>query len=310
MIRPSAVLAIVFLLATVLSAPTARACSCRSYDSGFLVPDEVEVPGNAVGLPWWGDLGWNGAGYDPPPNEGFRVEKLRDGEWSAMEFTVALLESELISSSPPPRYRPIVLVMPKGGLEAGRQYRFTYRPGRSRVLLPFGAEERQESQRIQVTVSSERFEPEGRAAKVAVGAGEMGMVTTLDRSGGCSTRFLGYQVPVKFKLPAEFDRWKDALLYTLQIEDQGVWRPAPSLCSPTPPGLSSIARAEELLFSYCGRLTGEDHSDGRGAYWSRPEATLPGGEHRLAYTAWLPGTGRQIVGKSTVSLICVETDPR
>ena len=64
----------------------------------------------------------------------------------------------------------------------------------------------------------------------------------------------------------------------------------------TAPRRSWIGRAEEIVFTHCRRKND----------YTTPELSLPEGEHKVTFTAWLPGTDLTLSASTTVTLSCDE----
>lgn len=126
----------------------------------------------------------------------------------------------------------------------------------------------------------------------------MGKVTTATSSGTCSSTFLGRKAILEFVLPSKLRRWADALTYTILVDGSQVWRPDSSMCEPVAPGLNSLGRGKELLFSYCAKdpqiVWGSDD----------PTSVLSRGRHDVEVIASLPGTKVRFSARGNVDLAC------
>ncbi|MGH7725649.1 MAG: hypothetical protein ACREOU_09490 [Candidatus Eiseniibacteriota bacterium] len=90
-------------------------------------------------------------------------------------------------------------------------------------------------------------------------------------------------------------------MYTVFVDDQGMWRPDKSLCSETPPGMSHTGWGKEVLFSFCANIPGD-----YGPPVPHAESLLPEGRHTVRMVAWLPGTSEQMKSTTSVVLSCQE----
>jgi len=203
----------------------------------------------------------------------------------------------------PPRGVPLLLIQPREGFHPGARYRFTYWPGGTYMHKERRTQFEKWVQELIVDISPDVFDPGMASAIVRVGAASTGKVVTSTNGSGCATRFLGRQVLINIQLPDDLKRWSNALLYTVRVDDKEIWRPDKDLCNPTPPGASSVGLGQELLFSWCDWWP-EDVSGGLRSDSGSPSSLLPPGRHSIEFTAWLPGTPEQIVGRAEVELRC------
>jgi hypothetical protein len=266
-------------------------------EGGFLVGGEVVFPRNAVGVPWWGDMEYKDGSLRPPNPDKFAVEKWEKSSWRAVPLELVPIENEMTGryQRPGKEIEVLYLIRPKAGFKSGSRYRFTF-AGRGQLVRRNGRTEFDKSMlETIVTVSSDRCLAQSGNATVDTLAQGVGEVTSSTLVGSCATTFRGDRVGIKLRLSDDWEKWSDALLFTVKVHGIGVWRPDESLCSPTPPGRSCVGREEELLFTSHVRLK-------NGIEYQEAESGLPSGTFDVDYIAWLPGTDEQVVASTKVTL--------
>jgi hypothetical protein len=274
----------------------AHACSCAGSDEGFVLASNTELPRNAAGFPWFGYLQDAPAGTGPrrpPPRAGFRLERLGAGGAGAgakpVPFTLVVEDAAFAEKGGQAGdARGLVILRPQAPLVPGARYRVTHAAaGRGKGAA--------RTQVVEYTIAAAALAPaqgpEASPLTLSVGKGTVGPLTVRTVAGNCSSQIVAAQQPVTFELPASARRWKDALLYAVDVPGPRSWRPAPHLCSSVPHGRSWTGVGRELLYARC---SGDDHTD-------RP---LPTGSSAIEVTAWLPGTGIAFRGRGTVTLNC------
>jgi hypothetical protein len=127
-------------------------------------------------------------------------------------------------------------------------------------------------------------------------------VTSATTSGSCATTFIGRKASVAFVLPADVQSWAGVLTYVVLVDGSIVWRPDSSLCDPVAPGLNSLGRGRERLFSYCSELGPRD----AGRYWGGgpPDDNLSSQRHSVEVVASLPGTKVRFSARGEIDLRC------
>jgi hypothetical protein len=279
-----------------------EACSCMGYEVGFLAPSEVQLPANAVGLPWSGRLEWENRKPLLPPKEKFSVERRVASGWQSIRFDLRLLEGGLVDSYHRKGYKPLVLVVPKERLRTGMKYRFRYSGAVKE--FPLGRQLTAGRQVVEVDVSQTKFLPALAAPTVVRGNRKVAPIATSTLGGSCAVRLRAVQVPIELRLPQRWQKWRNALLYTVSVEGVGNWRPDRSLCNPTPPGLSWVGQGSELLFASCGGWADTES----GWHESDPEVVLLPRRYEVKFSAWLPGTPAVATASAKVDLSCKSGD--
>ncbi len=282
--------------ALLVWAPPVGACTCQRYGYGFLVASGAVLPADAVGLPWWGAFPWEDEEIVAPPREWFRIERLDESGRPPLPVAVRWIEDELTSLGTDSGRDVLILVGPKGGLEPGASYVFTYttpggdgHPGWPRWRF---------EESIEVTVSRERVawpRAGGAGSGLRILEERLGVLKTETRRGLCSTSIPAAQLVLELGLPEGLERWQEVLSFSVLV-DSKPWRPSPSLCLPTPPGRTSEGPGRTRLFADCSRPDEEIRAS--------PSSRLAEGSHSVRILAWLPGVEGRFEAAREIHLSC------
>lgn len=240
----------------VLALSPAHACSCLVGPGGFVHAPAVVVPSNARGLVWWSTTG-------PPADAGVRVK--RGGQ--PVPATIEPLD------------RNVWLVAPAEGFVAGAAYTF------GQEAVPFGAGAL--ASEVAVTVSREKLA--GAPATLTVGPVPTGALRVA-AGASCSASVEAAQVALAADLPVEARPFAAALVWETAIDGKP-WRPAESICSPTPWGRSWRETGQDLVYAACAEAVLGDRG-----------TTLGG--HEVRMTARLPGTDVAFSATAAIALAC------
>ncbi len=282
--------------ALLVWAPPAGACICQRYDQGFLIASGVVLPADAVGLPWWGTFPWKGDEIVAPPREWFRIERRDESGRRSLPVVIRWIEDELTSLGTDSGRDVLILVGPKGGLEPGASYVFTYttpggdgHPGWPRWRF---------EESIEVTVSRERVawpRAGGAGSGLRILARRFDMLETETLRGSCSTSILAAQLVLELELPAALERWREVLSFSVLVNGS-LWRPSSVLCLPTPPGRTLEGPSRIRLFADCSRPEEE--------ITAPPFTRLEEGSHSVRMVAWLPGAEGRFEAFREIHLSC------
>ncbi len=278
----------------------AAGCSCGRLPGGsFLVPARVELPANARGLPWFGDLSGS------VPTGTFSAFRLDGKQKVPVE-----VQSEVLRRGPLPVTDGdgwLVLVRPEGGFRPGATYQIEYRRPPSARTEVIG----EEPQRVRVKVAREPLTRQRLEAGLKAEDRGHKALDVRALGGSCSTRVLAHQVGLELRLPARLTQWKKAMLFATLV-DGSPWQPADSLCNPTPPGRSWASLGSDLAFAACGPdpglLAQEELDPEERAFLMQtmgsPDNSLASGDHQVEMIAWLPGTDVVLRATAPIRLRC------
>lgn len=264
----------VALLCVVLQSPFIVACTCESYDIGYLAGSSIEVPRNARGILWAGGLHSPKGDVVLPPLGNFRVDKINDDQWESVPFQLTLLKDPRGTSE---HWFDTLLVSAKADMQAGERYRFVYYARSDRALGSVSASSALDSQVVIVTVSDSEFvgySSELTGEKVQTGR------MRIEASSACSIVTEAKWIDIDNVLPVDLRKWEDSLFYTTLVWKY-YWRPREDFCDPDPPGRSWRGIGGDCLY----------HIDLSGVIDGRiRELGIYDGTGIAYIYAWLPGT--------------------
>lgn len=283
---PSKVAAFVLAVSFGIFAPYASACSCFYLAYGFIGPYTSHLPANALGIPWYVSTKrtrrpWDDDLFDVDESR-FSLEVLREGEFVPIPLHISVAQefTTLIDTY------MIYHIYPKDGkLKPGATYRVTD------LLDPQRNGESHGDREVVVEIDLETLSvntplnlhvEHARVAALSVAA-----------SVSCSGWLKVSQARIAARLPGEFMKWEDQLLFTTIVNGRP-WLTARSLCSLIEPGRGWDSVAHDRVFTAC-----EEPS------FSPIGQALAPGKHSVMVEARLPGTDIVLqTEKRLVDLAC------
>lgn len=313
--RRIAAAALVALAAMLGGGGPAAACSCIVWEPGFLAPSHVELPSNGRGLPWWGRLSAGPGRIEGPPHDAFSVQRLDAGGPVDEPFALEVLAEAPVLRTGPGAAEYVIFVAPLSPLVPGARYRFTYRyQGYPHKPGP----DVEDPQVVEVTVARDSLAPDPDGSTLRIWKENRSRLQ-VPAGGTCSKSVDAHQIGVELDLPEGVRRFKDALLFGVQLEGRGVWRYSRHICAQDVPGTSRVGRGRELLYTICGdavdpairvqavdpairriQLQAQLPEDGA----ARTRGGLPEGVYGVEMAAWLPGTEVALRASREIRLRC------
>lgn len=264
----------------------AFACSCFFLQFGFIGPYSSRLPANAIGIPWFvsnklARKPWN-EDYFVADEQRFALEFLDAGEFRRIPYRIVMAQEFDTQFD---TYLIYHIVPKDDGLQPGATYRVTD------LLDPESYGEAVDDRQVVVEVDHEEL-PVDTALTLYIGSAKRDNLR-IAANAQCSGGLAMSQVNVAARLPGQFQKWEDQLLFRT-IVDGKQWDARSSWCSQIEPGRSWTDVAHDRVFVAC----------------ETPDffpivPVLESGVHTVSMEARLPGT--DIVLKTetkTMELTC------
>ena len=264
----------------------ASACSCLYLAYGFIGPYTSRLPANALGIPWY--VSTEAARYRSPEDSfavvesRFILEVLNKDQFVPISLRITVAQE---FTTPIDTYM-IYHINPKDGrLKPGATYRVIDQ-------LESGIRsETHNDQEVVVEVDHETLTADTPLILHVGNAKVDGFHVGANAS--CSEWLKVSHARIASRLPAEFRKWEDQLLFRT-IVDGEPWQVRRSLCSLVEPGRGWDSVAHDRIFAAC-----EEPS------FSPISPVLAPGRHSVMIEARLPGTDIVLqTEKRFVNLAC------
>lgn len=267
-------------------APHASACSCIYLAYGFIGPYTSRLPANAVGIPWYVSTKRARSGGQDDwfvvDESRFTLEVLKEDQFVPipLRITVAQEFANEIDT-----YQIYHITPVDGGLRPGATYRVIDH------LVSGVRSETHTDQEVVVEIDHEKLATD---TPLTLHVGN----PTVDRlivaaNVSCSGWLSVSQAKIAARLPSEFRKWEDQLLFRTIVNGKQ-WSVRKSLCSLVEPGRGWDSVAHDRIFAACDEPS-----------FSPISPVLTPGSHTVSMEARLPGTDIVLrTKKQTVNLVC------
>ena len=267
-------------------APHVSACSCIYLAYGFIGPYTSRLPANAVGIPWY--VSTKAARFRGKDDwfvvdeSRFILEVLNKDQFVPIPLNITVaqeFDTEIDTYM-------IYHISPKdGGLRPGATYRIIDQ------LESGFRNETHNDREVVVEIDHETLTTDTQL-NLHVGKANVNRLY-IAANGSCSGRLLGSQARIAARLPTEFRKWEDQLLFRT-IVDGETWQVRRSLCSLVEPGRGWDSVAHDRIFAACEEPA-----------FLPISPVLPPGRHTVRIEARLPGTDIVLqTEERTVKLEC------
>ena len=253
-------------------APHASACSCIYLPYGFIGPYTSRLPANAIGIPWYVSTErarrlWDTNMFEVESSR-FTLEVLREGQFVQVPLRITVAQEFATEVDSYLIYH----IGPKdGGLKPGTTYRVTDQ------LEPAIYGETHGDREVVVEIDRETLAAD-TPLMLHVGNANVNGLYVAAADGMCSDWLKVSQVKIAARLPGQFSKWEDQLLFRT-IVDGKPWQVRRSLCSLVEPGRGWDSVAHDRIFAACEEPSFLPFSP-----------VLAPGRHTVTIEAHLPGT--------------------
>lgn len=242
------------------------ACSCSGpFPLGFM-SSNGEIPSNAKGLLWQGDLRKDQYNAENLP---FQILNAQ-GNKEPITFEVFSHEQNF----------RLFLVKPSRGFIPGEKYTFTSEVGHFEKLMGMAEWNNLKAQKVEISVNQMAFNNPKHPYILDVGTLSEKKVY-VPAGGSCGWEVATSAIPIDMVIPVKYRHFKDQLHYETWIDGNIRWYPAETLCDQFIPGSSWLnKKGSDLIYTNCNR-------------WSAEYGIQPG-KHTVEMRAYLPGTDVEI----------------